>query len=143
MTWSTLRWRQVSTWSGSGLSGTGLTGAGSLCFGFRPRLFFCRGSGLASAETAIMPRLTFAGSPFLAPAYPHIPGIRPPFSGYYWIICLYYVHCLPFLKSAVNVVVMADITVWFEMMRPSSRLSFREVLEKFSEPMNILAPGLP
>src|ERR1700744_5106286 len=141
MTWSTLRCRQVSTWAGSGLSGTALTGAGSLCSGLRPRLFFCRGSGLASAETAIMPRLTFASCHFLAPDYLHFPGIRPPFSGFCWIICLHYVHCLPFLKSAVNVVAMADITVWFEMMRPSSRLSFREVLEKFSEPMNSLAPG--
>jgi hypothetical protein len=42
ITWSTLRWRQVSTWSGSGLSGVSGITTGTLPFGLRPGLPFGR-----------------------------------------------------------------------------------------------------
>jgi hypothetical protein len=42
MTWSTLRWRQVSTWSGSGLSGVSGITTGTLPLGLRPGLPFGR-----------------------------------------------------------------------------------------------------
>jgi hypothetical protein len=54
-----------------------------------------------------------------------------------------YDQCVPFRKSEANVLAMADMTAWFEMISPSSRLSLREVLEKFSEPMNTFAWEVP
>ena len=38
---------------------------------------------------------------------------------------------------------MADMTEPFEVISPSSRFRLREVLEKFSDPMNTLAPLAP
>ena len=38
---------------------------------------------------------------------------------------------------------MADMTAWPEMISPSSRLSLREVLEKFSDPMNTFPWAVP
>ena len=38
---------------------------------------------------------------------------------------------------------MADMTEPLEVIRPSSRFRLREVLEKFSDPMNTLAPLAP
>ena len=51
---------------------------------------------------------------------------------------------LPFRKSAAKVLATADITAQVcEMISPSSRLSFREVPEKFSDPINIFAWAVP
>jgi hypothetical protein len=50
---------------------------------------------------------------------------------------------LPLRKSAANVLAIADRTAWFEVISPSSRLSFKDVLEKFSEPMKTFACEVP
>jgi hypothetical protein len=54
-----------------------------------------------------------------------------------------YDQCWPFRKSEAKVPAIADMTAWLEMISPSSRLSLREVLEKFSDPMNTLAWAVP
>jgi hypothetical protein len=51
MTCSTLRCRQVSTWSGSGRSGISVTTAGTLPFGFLPGRPF----GLAAVSVPLPP----------------------------------------------------------------------------------------
>jgi hypothetical protein len=50
---------------------------------------------------------------------------------------------VPLRKSAAKVRATAARTAGSEMIRPSSRLSFSEVPEKFSEPMKILACPVP
>jgi hypothetical protein len=54
-----------------------------------------------------------------------------------------YDQCWPFRKSEAKVPAIADMTAWLEMISPSSRLSLREVLEKFSDPMNTVAWAVP
>jgi hypothetical protein len=51
--------------------------------------------------------------------------------------------CLPFRKSAAKVLAIADIAGRLEMISPSSRFRVSEVLEKFSDPMKILARPVP
>ena len=46
-------------------------------------------------------------------------------------------------KSALKVVSTPVITAGSVMMSPSSRLSFRELAEKFSDPRKILAVAVP
>jgi hypothetical protein len=50
---------------------------------------------------------------------------------------------LPFRKSEVKVLAMADMTGWPEMISPSSRFWLREVLEKFSDPTKTFAWPVP
>jgi hypothetical protein len=51
--------------------------------------------------------------------------------------------CLPFPKSAANVLAIAVMTGRLEMISPSSRFWLSEVLEKFSDPMKIFARAVP